>query len=216
MWVKICGVRDVAAARGICAAGADAIGLNFYSPSPRSVNVDTAREIVKSLDDSVSAVGLFVNHEQAEVFSIARNCGLKVLQFHGDETPEYLAEFQGFDLIRAFRIGDGNFAVVDRYLSDCHRLGISLWGCLIDACLPGSYGGTGTQADWEALAQARQTHWPRLILAGGLTPKNVEEAIRQVRPWGVDTASGVESAPGEKVLTKVEEFIRQAKQATGG
>lgn len=211
MWVKICGVRDVETARGVAASGGDAIGLNFYSPSPRSVTLSEAQEIVKGLPSGVMPVGLFVNHPLGEVFDIARNCGLQMLQLHGDETPEYLAELQGFDLIRAFRIGDGDFGVVDRYVAECARLGVKLWGCLIDAHVAGSFGGTGAKADWEGLKGATKEGWPRLILAGGLTPENVAEGIRTVGPWGVDTASGVESAPGVKDASKVAEFVRRAK-----
>lgn len=211
MWVKICGIRDVESARVVCAAGADAIGLNFYSASPRSVTVETAQSIVKSLGEDVVPIGLFVNQESHEVLRIARSCGLKRLQLHGDETPESLTELQGFDLIRAFRIVDGDYGVVDRYLSKCRQLGVSLWGCLIDAHVQGSYGGTGARVDWEGLGKARREGWPRLILAGGLTAENVAEAIRLVKPWGVDTASGVESSPGIKDEELIEQFVRRAR-----
>lgn len=215
MWVKICGIRDLKTAREVCASGADAIGLNFYTSSPRSVSVQVAQEIVSSLPPAVTPVGLFVNHELSDVLEIARSCGLKTLQLHGDETPEYLSHLQGFDLIRAFRIGDGDFQIVDRYLEECRRVGVSMWGCLIDACVQGNYGGTGQMADWKGVRSASKTSWPRLILAGGLTPENVTDGIDQVSPWGVDTASGVESAPGIKDPVLVEAFVRRARQTPG-
>jgi len=213
MWVKICGIRDVETATWVCIAGADAVGLNFFTPSPRSVSVPMATDIVKSLPESVIPVGLFVNHAVAEVTEIARSCGLRTLQLHGDESPEYLAELQGFDLIKAFRVSDGAFGAIDDYLGECRRLGVTLWGCLIDAHVKGSFGGTGQRADWEGLQRACKTDWPRLILAGGLTPENVQKGICEVHPWGVDTASGVESSPGVKEASLIEAFVLNAKRA---
>lgn len=219
MWVKICGIRDVETARCICELGADAIGLNFFAPSPRFVERAAAREITQAVADSVEAVGLFVNHELHEVIETAAECGLKTVQLHGDEPPEFLAELMSrrpeLRLLRAFRVDESGCGAVADYLAECQRLNVSLTGCLVDSHVTGEYGGTGHTAPWDLLAdQYDAARWPRLIVAGGLNPGNVAEAIRVTRPFGVDVASGVESARGVKDLDLVREFIVAARSAS--
>ena len=123
----------------------------------------------------------------------------------------------GVKLIRAFRIGEEDLAAVAEYLEGCREVGVSLEACLIDARVEGKFGGTGRTASWDLLSREyQQDVWPRLILAGGLGPENVADAIHAVRPWGVDVASGVESAPGKKDLQQVRRFIENARKANDG
>lgn len=215
MWVKICGIRDVATADRVAALRPDAIGLNFYSRSPRCVTPQIAQEITAALPDSVAAVGVFVNHSLEEIAHLATACRLAMLQLHGDEPPEFLAELQAklsnISLIRAWRM-DNDLTDLRNYLAACDDLQVRLAGCLIDAKVSGSYGGTGHRPPWEVLRRDYQYDaWPPLILAGGLTADNVADGIRSVQPWGVDVASGVESSPGVKDLEEVAQLLHHAR-----
>lgn len=218
MWTKICGIRDAETARMVAALGASALGLNFYTPSPRSISVETAREIEAAVaDKDVSLVGLFVNHSLEEIETICGAISLDLLQLHGDESPEYLAElglrFPELPLIRAFRVRESDLASVAAYVNECNRCGKRPDFLLIDAYSPTAFGGTGKVAPWTVIQEHYQIDdWPPLILAGGLTPENVAEAISAVQPFGVDTASGVEEQPGVKNRARVEAFINQAKK----
>ncbi len=218
MWVKVCGIRDVETAQRVCELGADAIGLNFFAPSPRCVDRAVAREIAQQLGDSVESIGLFVNHELNEVLSTIDECGLATVQIHGDETPEFLADLTSqrpdLKLLRAFRVDASGCGRIAEYLADCARLNVNIAGCLVDSHVEGEYGGTGHTAPWGLLAdQYDRDNWPPLIVAGGLTPANVADAIRVTQPFGVDTASGVESTRGVKDLDLVRDFIAAAKGA---
>lgn len=217
MWIKICGIRDVATARAVAALSPDAIGLNFYEKSARCATRAVAREIAATLPQSIQAVGVFVNHEAAEIVDIVAECGLTMIQLHGDERPEYLAGLQSHlpktPLIRAWRIS-GDLTPLAEYLAECKQLNVRLFGCLIDANVAGTYGGTGHSPPWEAIRREYSTTtWPKLILAGGLTPENVAAGITAVEPRGVDVASGVESSPGVKDLDRVAKFIANARSA---
>jgi phosphoribosylanthranilate isomerase len=208
--VKICGINCAADAQTAALAGADAIGLNFYPPSPRYVDLTQAEEIVRGLPRGLATVGVFVNSPSAEVRTVANRLKLDHVQIHGDEPPAYLSELEGLPTIRAMRC-DGDLQAVFDYLAECQRLGCSPQALLIDALRPGQFGGTGQAADWNAVAAARD----RLagiptILAGGLNPGNVAEAIGVVRPEAVDTASGVESAPGKKSPQLIQAFVDAA------
>ena len=215
MWIKICGVRDVAMAVAIAEAVADAIGLNFYSRSHRVVELDEAARIVSALPERVEPIGVFVNQSAAEVRKIAAACGLRTLQMHGDESAELLAELSDFQLIRVFRVGAEGLAPVRDSLKTLAAAGVRLRACLVDANVKGAYGGTGETAPWDLLARDwPAADWPPLILAGGLKPQNVREAIGIVHPWGVDVAGGVESTPGQKSLTLVRQFIENARAAS--
>lgn len=221
-WIKICGIRDVATAIDVAKESPSAIGLNFFAKSPRSITPTQAAEIVRGLGSSFSTlsptpIGLFVNHSLAEIELIAAQVGLSVIQLHGDESPELLRELHerhpNWSIFKAFRIGD-SLRPIAEFVSECQRLSVPLAGCLLDARVEGSFGGTGTVAPWELIAKEYdKTKWPPLILAGGLTPDNVAEAIRVVRPWGVDTASGVESSPGVKEITLLARFVAEARRA---
>jgi phosphoribosylanthranilate isomerase len=218
MFVKICGIRDLAAVQ-TAEAGADAIGLNFYAKSPRVVTPNAAVQILSRLrarpTGTIEVVGVFVNHSADEIRTIAKQCEMRTIQLHGDEPPELLAELSSeFRVIRAFRVGDGGLDPLARYLAACNHLGATPWACLVDGRVEGMYGGTGHTAPWDVLRREYQAAiWPPLILAGGLRPDNVAEAIRIVRPWGVDVAGGVESSLACKDVVLVRQFVQNAKKS---
>jgi phosphoribosylanthranilate isomerase len=221
--VKICGVTNTPDALAAVAAGADAIGLNFYAGSPRHCSPETARQVAAALPSHVCRVGVFVNASPEEIRAIARAVPLDAVQLHGDEPPELLAAVAPWPVIRASR-ADGDYAAIGAYLDACHRLRAMPRMLLVDAPpkagssgQPASgpqYGGTGTALDWHALAAARaQLGGVPLVLAGGLTPENVAAAIAAVRPWAVDVASGVEDRPGQKSAAKLQAFVAAALAA---
>jgi len=206
---KICGVTHPDDALTAVKAGADAIGLNFYSGSPRYVTLEQARAIAAAVPISV---GVFVNASSRQINEIAEMVGLNWVQLHGDEPPELLAEVQkDLPIIRVRCLGQGGIPAIQADLEACAKQGREPAALLIDATVPGEYGGTGKIVDWAALANYR--HWLGeipLILAGGLRPDNVAEAIATVWPSAVDTASGVESSPGAKDAAQVQAFISAA------
>lgn len=202
--IKICGLRDPEMARLTAELGADAIGLVFYPPSPRNVDIDTAAHIVAALPAFVSSVGLFVNADLAFVKSVLAAVPLDLLQFHGDESPEYCRQF-GRSYLKAVRVTpDINLLEYVRPFMDGLCKGI-----LVDAYVEGVPGGTGEAFDWNLLP--KDLPLP-LILSGGLHPENVFAAICSVRPWAVDVSSGVESSRGIKDAAKIAAFINQAER----
>lgn len=202
--VKICGITNIADALAAADAGADALGLMFYEKSPRNVELKTAAEIARQLPPFVIKVGVFVNAPEAVVMRAASECGLNILQFHGDETPEYCRLFPVMT-IKAFRIRDAaSLKALPDYKTDA-------W--LLDAYAPDKPGGTGEKFDWDLAIEAQNLGKP-IFLAGGLTPENVGEAVRRVRPYAVDVSSGVEASPGRKGHEKVRAFVRAAKGQT--
>lgn len=188
---KICGVRTPAGVTAAVAAGAAALGLNLYAPSPRSVTVDEAVALARGIPPFVSRVALFVNTPAAQIRAVATRVGADSVQLHGASVDD-LAELRGFHRILAVGAVPGQ--TLDRlapYLPEVDAV-------LLDAVVPGEHGGTGRQADWdEAAAVVAALDLP-VILAGGLTPHNVTEAIAKVRPYAVDVASGVERTRGEQ------------------
>jgi phosphoribosylanthranilate isomerase len=217
MWVKICGIRDTTTAENVAKLMPDAIGLNFYSQTPRAVPVETAAEIVRQLPQDIEPVGLFVNHTVEEIRNICDQCNIRTVQLHGDEPPQLLADLQAdnaeLKIIRAYRMGTEGVDPLAKYLADCARLDTKIFACLIDAWVEGMYGGSGQTLPWDRLAaEYQRDDWPRLILAGGITAKNISVAVRTVWPWGVDVAGGVESSPAVKDLTLVERFITAARK----
>ncbi|MEX0939390.1 MAG: phosphoribosylanthranilate isomerase [Pirellulales bacterium] len=212
--IKICGVTSVADAIGAAEAGADAVGLNFYPGSVRFVDTEQARQIVGALPDSVAKVGVFVDAPVEQILATVRQVALDWVQLHGDEPAESLAHLGEVKLIKAFRLAAADIAPIVRYLADCRRDSRLPDAVLVDAYRPGQYGGTGQRAPWEALAPPRDglSDLP-LILAGGLTPENIQQAIGQVSPAAVDTASGVEQSPGQKSPQRMREFVRNARDA---
>jgi phosphoribosylanthranilate isomerase len=179
--VKICGIRTVEAALAAVEAGADALGFVF-APSPRRVTPQEAERIIRELPPFVSRVGVFVDAPRREALEIAGDCRLDVLQFHGGEAPDYCRGWQQ-QVVKAFRVRDGSvLEQMDRY---------EVAACLLDTYVPGRAGGTGQCFDWGLARQAAERR--RIILAGGITPANVEQAIRQARPYAIDVSSGVET-----------------------
>lgn len=218
MWVKICGITDVATAAAVIELAPDAIGLNFYAASPRCVSHVEAVRIGRQLPRGVTRVGVFVNHAVNEIEDLVNDCLLDQVQLHGDESPDQFAALRSrlphMPLIRAWRMACESLADLDEYLKACQALNVSLAACLIDARVAGVYGGSGHTVAWDALARVYpRDAWPPLILAGGLTPDNAADAIRVAQPWGVDVASGVESQPGVKDLERTKLFIANARSA---
>jgi phosphoribosylanthranilate isomerase len=215
--VKVCGLTEVDNALACARAGADWIGLNFHPSSPRSISVDRGADIVRALQGVAEPVGLFVNRPIPEVVEVAARIGLRTVQLHGDESPEYLRELEpitasrGLKILRAFRLSDP--ASVDRmiaFLDRAEELGCPPYAILVDALVPGQAGGTGRSIPLEILD--RLPDHPRLILAGGLDSSNVADRVALVRPWMVDVASGVESSPGVKDVGKVSAFVVAVKE----
>jgi phosphoribosylanthranilate isomerase len=202
--VKICGVTNIEDALLAAELGADAIGLNFYSESPRSISPFTAAEIIEQLPPFVSSIGVFVNWEAAPVVALAAALRLSAVQLHGDESPKLAAEIaRKVPVIKAFRMGQET--ALPAFSKYKHASAF-----LLDAATAGKFGGTGRRTDWSRAAAAARSH--RIILAGGLTPENVAEAIRIVRPYAVDVASGVESRPGKKDPAKLRAFLSEVSR----
>jgi phosphoribosylanthranilate isomerase len=200
--VKVCGVTSVADARMCAEAGVDAIGLNFWPKSVRRCDEDTARAIVAALPKSVLVVGVFVDASLDEVVRIRDGVGLGCVQLHGDEPPAVLAALLPH-AYKALRV-KGPDALLEMARFPGEYL-------LFDAYVKGMPGGTGETFDWDIAEQAARQR--KLTLAGGLTPTNVAAAVRAVRPYCVDTASGVESVPGVKSPELVRAFVREARSA---
>jgi phosphoribosylanthranilate isomerase len=201
--VKICGITNVTDALAAAEAGADLVGLMFFEKSPRHVSIRTAAEIAGKLPPFVVKVGVFVNPQEDLVLRAIGDCGLGLLQFHGDEGPEFCTQF-GLMSMKAFRIRDQqSLHALPDYKTDA-------W--LLDAHASDKLGGTGEKFNWDLAIEANKLGKP-IFLAGGLTPENVADGIRQVQPYGVDVSSGVEKSPGKKDETKVRAFIKAAKDA---
>lgn len=203
--VKICGVTNWADARLAVDLGADALGFNFHAPSPRAVTPAQAWEIVRRLPPMVTAVGVFVNWPARTVAALARALRLGAVQLHGDEPPRDVRELSGaFGVIKAFPMPPGfRLASLAPYSAAS--------ALLLDGFKGGLHGGTGRPADWDLARRARR--YGRVILAGGIRPDNVAEAIARVRPYAVDVASGVESRPGKKDAGKMRELMREVDAA---
>jgi len=198
--IKICGLTNLEDARAAQSAGADFLGFVLYRRSPRGITVGTLRRIIDRLSGSPKVVGVFVNAPRNKVMRVAEDCGLFAVQFHGDESVDAAPAMP---------------AVVWRAVRFCHGAASPLpeeWPAeryVLDATTPGVYGGTGIPVDWTA-ASALARQYP-VMLAGGLTPENVTDAMRRVHPLGVDVASGVEKTPGKKDHQKIEAFIRAVR-----
>jgi phosphoribosylanthranilate isomerase len=235
--IKICGITTIEDAQMVAAAGADAIGLNFYPQSPRFVTPRDAAEIAGALPPAVLKVGVFVNSPAEHVRQVALSLQLDAVQLHGDESPEFLRSWADPKMsecvraflwngagrtvcirmpacVKAFRLGPEGLGPAAEYLERSRQLECLPDMVLVDAAEAGKYGGTGRVADWSQAARYPLAPWhPPLVLAGGLTPENVAEAIRAVHPYAVDTASGVESSPGRKDPALVKRFVAAAKAA---
>jgi phosphoribosylanthranilate isomerase len=199
--IKICGIKTVRDALAAMDVGADMLGFNFYPKSPRYIDPGQCRDIMAVMRKyaHISYVGVFVNASLAEIRATMDTCALTLAQLHGDESSEILNSLYG----RAFKA----FRGIPRSLNGFVREEAPAF--LADASVKGAYGGTGSTADWSAAAELSK-HYP-ILLAGGLTPENVAEAVRRVQPWGVDVASGVESSPGVKDPVKMKAFVREVR-----
>jgi phosphoribosylanthranilate isomerase len=203
--VKICGVTNWADAKLAVDLGADALGFNFHAPSPRAVTPAQAWQIIRRLPPMVMAVGVFVNWPAAAVAALARALHLGAVQLHGHETPQEVSELAGaFRVIKAFPMPPGfRLAALAPYAPAS--------ALLLDGFKGGLYGGTGRTANWDLARRARR--YGRVILAGGIRPGNVAQAIAQARPYAVDVASGVEARPGKKDAGALRELMREVHAA---
>jgi phosphoribosylanthranilate isomerase len=201
--VKICGITNPADAQAVVTSGADALGYIFYERSPRFVELNAAAEISKTLPPLIMRVGVFVNASEEFVTRAIADCGLTMLQFHGDEPPEFCTQF-GLMSMKAFRVhGRDTLEQIPKYDTDAY---------LLDAYSSTTLGGTGEKFNWDLAVEAQKFGKP-IFLAGGLTPANVAEAIGLVHPFGVDVSSGVERTPGKKDHAKVKAFIDAVRHA---
>ena len=199
--VKICGITNASDALAAAEAGADALGFMFYEQSPRHVSIRQAAEIARELSPFIIKTGVFVDAPEDAVMRAIADCGLNLLQFHGNESPEYCTQF-GLMSMKAFRIRDAeSLKALQDYPTEA-------W--LLDAFVADKLGGTGEKFNWELAIEAKKLGRP-IFLAGGLTPANVAEAVRTVLPYAVDVSSGVETSPGKKDHAKVRDFIAAAK-----
>jgi phosphoribosylanthranilate isomerase len=212
--IKICGVTNVSDAMQAAELGADAVGLNFFKESPRYVNFLAAAKIIRELPAFVEPVAVFVNEEIKDIKNSMRKLGLRTFQFHNTVRSGLIhpTDLPVLRVIPAFAVREGEcLAYISAYLGSCLEY-LKPAAILLDAHVPGSFGGTGQTLPWDLLADFRPG--VPVILAGGLTPENVAKAIRLVRPYAVDVASGVESSPGKKDADKMKRFIEQVKQCT--
>jgi phosphoribosylanthranilate isomerase len=201
--VKICGITRVEDGLAAAHAGAHAVGFVFQSASPRCVAAQRAREVIEQLPPFVTTVGLFVDPDARTIEAVLREAPLQLLQFHGNEAPDFCASF-GLPYLKACRVAPGTDLLQYAALYGRAR------GLLLDAFVDGAHGGTGRSFDWSLIP--RDLPLP-VVLAGGLTPANVGEAIRAVRPWAVDVSSGVEREKGVKDAAKIAAFMRGVRDA---
>jgi phosphoribosylanthranilate isomerase len=202
--VKICGITNAADALAAIDAGANLLGFNFYERSPRFITEAEAKKIRPQLPAKIKAVGIFVNASPADVTAFRKSLKLDAAQLHGDETPEAVAEIANIlPVIKAFRVEpDFRLKTLDEYPG--------AFAFLFDAAHTGQYGGTGHSTDWDIARRAATGR--RIILAGGLKVENVAAAVRIVRPYAVDVASGIESKPGKKDHGLLREFIQEVRR----
>ena len=198
--VKVCGMTNLKDALVAVEEGADAVGFIFYKKSPRSVTMKLVREIILELPPFVDTVGVFVDETAEQINKIADNCNLDLIQLHGNESPTFCKRMRR-RVIKAFRVKD---------MQSVKKLSsYQVSGFLLDTFSESLQGGTGKVFDWNLALPAKKMG--PVIMAGGLTPNNVQQAIRQVRPYGVDVCSGVESQPGIKDHKKIRAFLKNAK-----
>jgi len=201
--VKICGITNIVDARAAVDAGADALGFNFYKPSPRYISPENAREIIEQLSSSVLTVGVFVNEDMQSLIGIANTAGISALQLHGDESPSYSGELAAnYEVIKVLAVSE-NFdtQIVEAY---------EVQAIMLDTRHNTLRGGTGRAFDWSVASRVNQLV-PKLFLAGGLSPENIEEAIEIVHPFAVDACSALENTPGRKNVERMRAFVEKAR-----
>jgi len=201
--VKICGITRLEDALAAVEAGADALGFMFYEPSKRFITPEQAAGIIANVPSSIRRVGVFVNADEPTIRRTANVSGIDVIQFHGEEFPKFCESFRPFTIWKAFRMeNEQSLDVVRRYRD------ADAW--LLDSHVNGVHGGTGETFNWNLAIEAKKNGRP-VILAGGLNPANVGQAVREVQPYGIDVSSGVESAPGIKDRDKIRLLVNAAK-----
>jgi phosphoribosylanthranilate isomerase len=218
-WVKICGITNLEDALTVVEAGADAVGFVFYQKSPRKVDPETVRKIVEELPTKIEKVGIFVNESAERIDQSAQRAGLTAVQVYGRESVAGFIKYSQVQhnvrpcpkvifVIPGEELSDGGFFIAEELKNALHAM-------LIDSSSAGQPGGTGTQFDWEKARGLVEMLGLRIptIVAGGLTPKNVGQALALLHPWGVDVSSGVESKPGKKDPEEVRAFIAAVRQA---
>ena len=200
--VKICGITNLEDALAAAELGADAVGFVLYPNSPRYLKPAQAKLIIDQLPPFVTSVGVFANQAAEEIRRMMEECGFDLVQLQGDESPEFCWRL-GSRVVKAIRVKDhGSLKQMAEY---------SVRAFVLDTYRENQLGGTGERFDWDLAVQARS--FGRIVLAGGLTPENVRDAIRKVQPYGVDVSTGVEKYLGKKDHSKIENFIKQAKSA---
>jgi len=201
--IKICGITNAEDAQAAVDVGCDALGFMFYKKSPRYISPDKAKEIADQLPNRIIKIGVFVNAKEEQVRRIAKLCGLNMLQFHGNESPEFCSKFKDFKVIKAFRIKDKvDLDKVLRYKTFAY---------LFDAFVKSKLGGTGRQFKWKLLTDKTNIKQP-IFLSGGLNSGNVVRAIKTVHPEWVDASSSLEKSPGKKDIVKLTNFVKTAKK----
>jgi len=201
--VKICGITNLDDALVAVEAGADALGFNFYKPSPRYITPKHAREIIEQLPKSLLTVGVFVNEELPSVRDIANEAGIQTLQLHGDESPAYCRELPDHYVIKTFAVSDSfDPQTPTRYKVEA---------IMLDTKHNNLRGGTGRVFDWS-IAQRLAPTIPKLFLAGGLSPENIENAVKTVRPFAVDACSALEDTPGKKSHERMRVFVNAVRR----
>jgi phosphoribosylanthranilate isomerase len=201
--VKICGIRSLEEASAAVNLGADALGFNFWPPSPRYITPWAARNIICQLPPLITCVGVFVNETAETIKDVVSQAGLNAVQLHGDESPEFCESLGTMKVIKAIRVS------ADFDISSIKNYRVS--AVLLDTKVAGNYGGTGQGFDWQVAREAKR--FAPIILAGGITANNVADAIAMVRPMAVDVCSGVEAEPGRKDLNKLREFMEAVARA---
>jgi len=200
--VKICGITNLDDALAAVDQGADALGFVFFKKSPRYISPSNAKAIIKKLSPFISTVGVFVNEDKKNMEKIAAHAKINIIQLHGDETPS-VCKLTGYKVIKAIRVKSlESLEPLSKYKDKVSAF-------LLDTYTPETLGGTGQIFNWDIAVEAKQ--FGRIILAGGLTPENVEQAIRRVHPYAVDVNSGVEAEKGRKDQDKIKLFIERAK-----
>ena len=202
--IKICGITNVQDATWVANLGADYLGMVFFKESKRKISLERAQEIVETLPPYIEKVGLFVNEEPQIVEQALKLCQLNVLQFQGEETPDYCRQFKGkAKIIKSFRMKD------EEVLSGIAQYDVDFYH--LDAFVEGLHGGTGQTFNWDLALKAKQFGRP-IFLAGGLNPENVAEAIKKVQPYAVDVSSGVEASPRRKSAELMQQFINNVRK----
>jgi phosphoribosylanthranilate isomerase len=216
-WIKICGITNLEDAQAAVEAGADALGFVFYEKSPRRVNPEIARDIVRQLPAQVEKVGVFVDQSEDSICEVADRVGLTAVQMHGNNEDPHVG-----DLVVARRRDLKVLVAISMHGAKPEDWAMmwgpeSVYAFLLDSGSPSKLGGTGMTFDWSAAKPSADVigNLGRIIVAGGLVPQNVSDAIRILKPWGVDVSSGVEASPGNKDPEKVRAFIRAVREKSG-